>query len=141
MTSRIVTPLLLATCLSAPALAQPSGLEQPAALFHGNYCGLGNNAPLPPIDALDAACARHDACTPLGGLPSRTCNLQLQWMTDRIARDPRQPDDIRALAGFMSAGAALLPFDPNASASVRVPVSAPYGASPTSTYRPVYRAY
>ena len=24
-------------------------------LIHGNYCGPGNNAPRPPIDALDAA--------------------------------------------------------------------------------------
>jgi len=141
MTFRIVAPLLLATCLSAPALAQSSGLGQPAALIHGNYCGLGNNAPLPPIDALDAACAHHDACTPMGGLPSRACNLRLQAMTDRISRDPRQPDDIRALAGFMSAGAALLPFDPNAPVSIRVPVSAPYGAPPAPTYRPVYHAY
>ncbi|MHB2208225.1 hypothetical protein [Methylobacterium sp. CM6257] len=141
MTFRIVPPLLLATCLSAPALAQSSGLQQPAALFHGNYCGIGNNAPLPPIDALDAACARHDACTPIGGLPSRACNLRLQWETDRISRDPRQPDDIRALAGFVSAGAALLPSDLNAPAAVRVPVSARYGAPPAPSYRPVYRAY
>ncbi|MGH1573500.1 hypothetical protein ACRAWG_26080 [Methylobacterium sp. P31] len=141
MTFRIVAPLLLATCLSAPALAQSSGLQQPAALIHGNYCGLGNNAPLPPVDALDAACARHDACTPVGGLPSRACNLRLQWETDRISRDLRQPDDIRALAGFISAGAALLPFDPNVPGTVRIPVSAHYGAPPARTHRPVYRAY
>lgn len=139
MTFRSIAPLLLATCLSAPALAQPSGLQQPAALFHGNYCGLGNNAPLPPIDALDAACARHDACSPAGSLPSRTCNLRLQWETDRIAHDPRQPDDIRALAGFVSAGAAMLPFDPNAPVAARIPAAARYGAPPA--HRPVYRAY
>jgi hypothetical protein len=27
---------------------------------------------------LDAACARHDACTPSGGLPSPACNARLQ---------------------------------------------------------------
>ncbi|MDP4003249.1 hypothetical protein [Methylobacterium sp. NEAU K] len=141
MTFRIVAPLLLATCLSAAALVQASGLQQPAALIHGNYCGLGNNAPWPPVDALDAACARHDACTPIGGLPSRACNLRLQWETDRISRDLRQPDDIRALAGFIAAGAALLPFDPNAPIAVRIPASVRYGAPPAPSHQPVYRAY
>lgn len=146
MTFRIVAPLLIATALtaglSAPALAQSYGLQQPAALIHGNYCGLGNNAPWPPIDALDAACARHDACSPTGGLPSRACNLRLWGETNRISRDPRQPDDIRALAGFIAAGAALLPFDPNAPTgrvTVGLPASVRYGAPPA--YRPVYRGY
>jgi hypothetical protein len=130
MTFRSVAPLLVIVT-GAPALAQPYGLQQPAALFHGNYCGLGNNAPLPPVDALDAACARHDACTPMGRLPSRACNARLSWETDRISRDPRQPDDIRALAGFVAAGAALLPFDPNAPAvAVRIPATARSGARP-----------
>lgn len=141
MTFRIVAPLLLTACLSTPALAQPSGLQQPAALIHGNYCGLGSNAPLPPVDALDAACARHDACTPVGGLPSRACNLRLQWETDRIARDLRQPDDIRALAGFIAAGAAILPFDPNAPVAMRIPASVRYDVPPARVHRPVYRAY
>ena len=141
MTFLNVAPLILATCLSGPALAQTYGLQQPAALIHGNYCGLGNNAPLPPVDALDAACARHDACTPVGGLPSRTCNLRLQWETDRISRDPRQPDDIRALAGFVAAGAAILPFDPNAPGAVRMPASVRYGGPPAPGYRPAYHAY
>jgi hypothetical protein len=145
MALRNVAPLLLATCLCAPAPAQPSGLQQPAALIHGNYCGVGNNAPWPPVDALDAACARHDACTPTGALPSRACNLRLAWETDRISRDPRQPDDVRALAGFIAAGAALLPFDPNMPAAVRIPAAGPvpvrYGAPAAPSYRPVHRAY
>jgi hypothetical protein len=54
-------------------------------LIHGNYCGPGNNAPLPPIDALDAACARHDACTPDGALAPKACNLRLQVDAERLA--------------------------------------------------------
>ena len=86
-------------------------MSAPQLLVHGNYCGLGNRAPLQPIDALDRACARHDACTPAGGLPSRPCNLRLSLEADLIARDPRQPDDIRAAARFIAFGAAAMPFD------------------------------
>jgi len=99
----------LAACLAGPALAQTASRTQgPALLVHGNYCGPGNNAPLAPIDALDAACARHDACTPDGGLPSRVCNLRLEREAARISRDPRQPDDLRAMAGLVSAGASMM---------------------------------
>lgn len=108
MIPRLASPLIAAACLVSPALAQP------AALIHGNYCGVGNNAPLPPIDALDLVCARHDACTPSGGLASRACNLRFQREATFIARDPRQPDDLRALAGFLAAGAAMLPSEPGA---------------------------
>lgn len=143
MTLRILPPLLLVACLASPALAQ-SAIDrgQPAALIHGNYCGLGNNAPRPPIDALDAACARHDACTPAGGLPSPACNLRFKRETAFISRDPRQPDDLRALAGFMSASAALLPFDPVAPVvGTSMPASGPYGPSSPGPYRPAYYAY
>lgn len=119
MPLRILPPLIVATCLVTPASAQSAlNVIQPPALIHGNYCGMGNNAPLPPIDALDAACARHDACTPANGLPTRACNLRFQRETEFISRDPRQPDDLRALAGFVSVGAALLPFDPIAPVGV-----------------------
>ncbi|WP_336491884.1 hypothetical protein [Methylobacterium nigriterrae] len=143
MTLRILPPLVLAACLTSPALAQSAiNVRQPAALIHGNYCGLGNNAPLPPIDALDAACARHDACTPANGLPSRACNLRFQRQTEFISRDPRQPDELRALAGFISAGAALLPFDPVAPVVVSTaPVSGRYGRQPPGPYSPAYYAY
>ena len=112
--------LLLATPALAwglPATAQPApGLDRPL-LVHGNYCGPGNNAPLPPIDALDAACARHDACTPTGSLPSRACNLRLEREASAIARDPRQSPDLRAMAGLISASITMLPT-PNAIRSV-----------------------
>ncbi|NEU13334.1 hypothetical protein G3T14_14515 [Methylobacterium sp. BTF04] len=140
---RVVSPLLFTVCLPALALAQTDGpVRPPTALIHGNYCGMGNNAPLPPIDALDAACARHDSCVPSGRLPSRGCNLRLQWEAARIARDPDQPDDLRALAAFMATGAAMLPFDPSEpEIVVTAPAPAGYGRDPPSPYRRAYHAY
>lgn len=119
-------PLMVCLSVSLPAQAQSPA---PALVFHGNYCGLGNNAPLPPIDALDAACARHDACTPVAGLPPAPCNLRLQREAERIARDPRMPDDVRTLAGIIAAGASVLPFDPRPAAVVeaRSPPPKPRG--------------
>lgn len=102
----LAAPLLLVTTWAAPALAQPAANGGPKLLIHGNYCGPGNNAPLPPIDALDAACARHDACTPDIGLPSKACNLRLERDAAAVARDPRQPEDVRSLAGFVASFAA-----------------------------------
>ncbi|AWN37558.1 hypothetical protein [Methylobacterium radiodurans] len=147
----MIRPLVLLTlCLGAasPALAQSAALggpldaplashrHRPTMLIHGNYCGPGNNAPRPPIDALDAACARHDACTPDGALPSRACNLRLQRDADLISRDPRQPDDLRALAGLVAAGAAIMPSEPGLAprglATAPAPVAVP-AETPAST--------
>ncbi|KOX57805.1 hypothetical protein ADL19_09170 [Streptomyces purpurogeneiscleroticus] len=117
MITKLAASLLLAAgcaALSAPSYAQPAAFGGPKMLVHGNYCGPGNNAPLPPIDALDAACARHDACTPNGGLPSQACNLRLQREATLISRDPRQPQDVRSMAGLVAASATLIPTDPNA---------------------------
>lgn len=113
---RISTALLFAVLAAAPASAQSGpGPQGPTLLIHGNYCGPGNNAPLAPVDALDAACARHDACTPDGGLPTKACNLRLQREAALVARDPHQPEDVRAMAGFVSTGAALMPSEPRPS--------------------------
>ncbi|MDR7036161.1 hypothetical protein J2X36_000899 [Methylobacterium sp. BE186] len=143
MIPRLAFLPIAASCLIVPALAQTNGaLRPPAALIHGNYCGMGNNAPLLPVDALDLACARHDACTPSGGLPSRACNMRLQREADVISRDPRQPDDLRALAGFISAGAAMLPFDAGSPVVVtRLPLPAPFEVPPGIRYRPASSAY
>ncbi|MCB4805895.1 hypothetical protein QO001_006124 [Methylobacterium brachiatum] len=100
---------LLAT-LALPAHAQetvPGG--RPKLLLYGNYCGPGSNAPAAPIDALDAACARHDACTPDEGLPTKACNMRLQVEAERVAADPSQPEDLRMMAGVVASGAAMMP--------------------------------
>lgn len=110
------------------ASAQPSATPQPSPLlFHGNYCEFGNNAQLPPVDALDMACARHDACTRTGGLPSAGCNARLEREANAVARDPRQPEDLRALASFVASGAALLPSEPSSTNSRQYAASKPDG--------------
>ncbi|WP_298962022.1 hypothetical protein [uncultured Methylobacterium sp.] len=133
---RFVLPFLVAAGFSAPALAQQPGLSgrPPALLVHGNYCGPGNNAPLPPVDALDAACARHDACTPRGGLPSRACNARLQREAELISRDPRQPDDLRAMAGFIAVGVGMIPSGSGFAAAPSAPV--PVGGMRPATHAP-----
>ncbi|QRE75397.1 hypothetical protein [Methylobacterium aquaticum] len=127
---RFAIPLVLACGLAAPALAQ-SG-RPPALLIHGNYCGPGNNAPLPPIDALDAACARHDACTPRGGLASAACNARLQREATLISRDPHQPRDLRDAAGFVAFAAGMMPARSQVAAAPGIPsVAAPSFAVPS----------
>lgn len=101
--------------ITLPIAPQDNPLSNGDLVFYGNYCGPGSKGPgLPPIDALDAACARHDACTPNGGLPSQACNLRLQREATLISRDPRQPQDVRSMAGLVAASATLIPTDPNA---------------------------
>jgi hypothetical protein len=110
------------TVLAAAALAILTWQPRPAAategatlLFHGNYCGPGNRGPgVPPTDALDRACARHDACTPDAGLPTCACNDRLRAEAGAVSDDPRQPGDLRALAGIVSAGAVALACRPGA---------------------------
>ena len=91
------------TLLPAPDLG--AGL-----VFHGNYCGPGSRGPgRRPVDALDAACARHDACTPPpGALASCGCNARLQREAAAVAMSPRTPDDTRAAARFIAEGTRLL---------------------------------
>jgi hypothetical protein len=108
-TSIRIAPLLLAACWAAPSLAEPAAVARPKMLVYGNYCWLGNNAPLPPIDVLDAACARHDDCTPDTDLPTKACNLRLEREAMVIANDPHQPDGLRTMAGFVAAFAEANP--------------------------------
>ena len=116
MLPRFAAPLVFAAgcvALAGASQAQPAAFGGPKMLIHGNYCGPGNNAPQPPIDALDAACARHDACTPQGGLPSRACNMRLQREAEMISRDPRIPEKERAMAGMIAMGAGAIPTSPD----------------------------
>ena len=102
----IVAPVLLLASWPGSAVAETAMSARPTMLVHGNYCGLGNNAPLAPVDALDAACARHDACTPDDDLPTKACNARLEREAEAVALDPIQPDDLRLMAGLVSAFAA-----------------------------------
>ena len=79
-------------------------------VFHGNYCGLGNNGPgLPPTDALDAACMHHDACTPTGRVPSCACNARFLRESHAVAGSAAQPDDLKALAIMVEAAVPIIP--------------------------------
>ena len=118
----LVVLLGLSIAAAGAARAQALPLPRGGLLLHGNYCGPGNRAPLPPLDALDAACARHDACTPRGRPASAQCNDGLRREAEAIANDPRQPSDLRGTAGFTAFGATLLPSAPTlAEAPKRVP--------------------
>lgn len=41
-----------------------------------------------------------------------SCTLRLQSDAERVAQDPRQPSDLRSMAGLVASGAAMMPFDP-----------------------------
>lgn len=137
-----------AAILAAAALACLIGLprpvdatEGPALLFHGNYCGPGNRGPgVPPTDALDLACARHDACTPDAGLPTCACNDRLRAEAGAVSDDPRQPDDLRALAGIVSAGAGALACRPGPRPGAYGPLPPSYDPAPAIPYESYPRA-
>jgi hypothetical protein len=102
--------------LASGAIAQelvttPRG---PGFLIYGNYCGPGNRGPrYRPIDALDRACAHHDACWPAdpGVLPACTCNERLHVEAGLVARDPHAPAKTRETAQFISDFATAIPCD------------------------------
>ncbi|MDP4004217.1 hypothetical protein [Methylobacterium sp. NEAU K] len=106
----------LSAC-AATAWAQEIVLPGPSGpggiLVYGNFCGPGSRGPgYKPIDRLDLACARHDACYPdpaSGRLPSCACNRGLQVEAGLVARDPRAPAHTREAAQFISDLAAALP--------------------------------
>ena len=83
-------------------------LRRGPLLIHGNYCGIGNRPGTAPTDALDAACMRHDACTPTGGLPSCACDQRFRVEATAVAEDPTTPPDLKATALAASAAIALL---------------------------------
>jgi hypothetical protein len=89
-------------------MAGDSRATKVAMLFHGNYCGVGSRAGTAPVDALDAACMRHDACTPSGGIPRCECNARLQAESTAIAQNAHQPPDIQFLASVTAAGAGMM---------------------------------
>lgn len=99
------------TATTATTMAQAGKLDSRSAvamLFHGNYCGMGSRPGTRPVDALDAACMRHDACAPSGGIPSCDCNARLQIESTAISQNVTQPPDIQFLASVTAAGAGLM---------------------------------
>ncbi|MCP5039062.1 MAG: hypothetical protein GY945_15825 [Rhodobacteraceae bacterium] len=69
---RYIAAIVL-TLLASPLAAQ-------SVPMHGNWCGLGHSGSvyaLPPTDALDAACMRHDICIGQRGRFSCGCDVSL----------------------------------------------------------------
>jgi hypothetical protein len=91
------------------------GLDPGAFLFHGNYCGLGGRPGTPPVDALDAACMRHDACTSdtYNGLASCACNERFRHEVEALAQHPAQPPDIQFVASLAAVGTTFMLCHPD----------------------------
>lgn len=73
MTIRLALLLLLLSALPWQAQGQ-------VGAFYGHWCGAGPRGgpfALPPVDALDAACMRHTACTALRGRMDCSCDIAL----------------------------------------------------------------
>lgn len=98
---------------AAQEIVPPGPSSRGALLIHGNFCGPGNRGPgYAPIDALDLACAHHDACWPdpaLGLLPACACNRRLEVEAGLVARDPWSPVETRQTARFIADFATALP--------------------------------
>lgn len=85
-----------------------TALRRGPLLIHGNYCGIGNRPGMPPIDALDAACQRHDACTKTGKLPSCRCDERLRDEARAIATNPQTAPRLQILASATASAMAVL---------------------------------
>lgn len=69
------------------------------ALFHGNYCGTGQRGEgMPPLDALDAACMRHDACYDAAGYRSCSCDRRLKREAGVVSERPDVAAEVRRRA-------------------------------------------
>ena len=115
---RVALAVALAGALSPPAFAQglpdastvTAPLMHGALVYHGNYCGPGNKGAHPaPVDALDAACMRHDACVKDFKIPSCGCNARLAEEASAVAADPDASAEEREAADFTARGAQALP--------------------------------
>lgn len=110
----------------------PDALKNGGLVFHGNYCGTGNRAGSDPIDALDMACMRHDACTPTGKVQSCACNARLAKEAGAVARDSKQSAELRSLATLTAtaATAGMVLCLPGALVADRAPKPAPVPPRP-----------
>ena len=109
--------LLLLALLSIPlapaaSLAQsgPAPAEDPVVIVHGNHCGWGTRgAHLRPVDALDAACRRHDRCWARVGPHACACHEALAAEAGAIAQDAEASSGLREKAWTISALFQVLP--------------------------------
>lgn len=73
---------------------------------YGNWCGKGHGGSGDPVDAIDAACKRHDECYAQYGFDDCGCDLNLRNEVDRAHYAPRvgKPGQMFAEAMFFGAG-------------------------------------
>jgi hypothetical protein len=79
-------------------------------LYHGNYCGRGSRGAdlLSPVDDLDAACMRHDACYTGASYPSCGCDRALTREAVAIADSSVYSRELRARAGTIAEAASTM---------------------------------
>ena len=124
---------------AAAARDTPAVLKNGELVFHGNYCGVGNKAGAEPVDALDVACMRHDACTPTGKVQSCACNARLAEEAGAVARDPTQTAELKSLATLTAtaATAGMALCVPAALLPDRTAAAAPVAPRPVEASVPV----
>ena len=111
-TEVVAAPAPAAESEAAPAPADSNPATNGELLVHGNYCGLGSREGSPPIDLLDAACMRHDRCTPAGGIPDCACNARLREEAAAVAASPDQPPELKVIASATASAAAVMVCSP-----------------------------
>ncbi|MBZ6075434.1 hypothetical protein [Microvirga puerhi] len=92
--SAALSSLLCAGTVSA-APARSVAPEAPPPLFHGHWCGLGDENRESPVDALDAACRAHDLCYEHRGRNACSCDKAFLKATGALIRNPRTDDALR----------------------------------------------
>ena len=99
--------------LESPGSTAPPAPARPPTrntqLYHGNYCGTGDNGPgLDPVDELDAVCMRHDQCYEQAARRSCACDRTLAADALAIANAGRFSRDIRAKAASVAEAAQVM---------------------------------
>ncbi|MBC8715636.1 hypothetical protein FXW04_09865 [Staphylococcus pseudintermedius] len=69
-------------------------------MYHGNYCGKGNNGGKP-IDKLDAACKAHDECYEKYGWGKCKCDLPFIARTIEISKNKKYSKSIAIKQGTL----------------------------------------
>lgn len=93
-----------AVLVFAAVMAAPAGAEGLAFPVHGNWCGPWHSGG-PAVDALDAACMRHDKCYETAGVLNCACDLafmdelrRMAWPSEAVYRDARAIYEIVGVA-------------------------------------------
>ena len=108
----LMVSFLASASLAQDALPKPDlgPVMHGRLVYHGNYCGPGHKGNRPaPVDALDEACMRHDACVKDFDIPSCSCNATLAEAAAAVAADLQAPAEEREAADFTARGAQALP--------------------------------